>query len=551
MLSPAARAGWEATMREAVVRDRNHPSIIAWVAFNETWGLGSPDDYKKDRDTQQWVGRMVDAIRALDPTRLVEDNSPCNYDHVENTDLNSWHFYIDDHEPAARHIEEVVRETKPGSAFNYCPGRLQGTAPLINSEYGGVSAGGGDRDVSWAFRDLTNLLRRQPKVQGYVYTELTDIEWEHNGFANYDRSPKEFGYGAFVPGMTPADLNGADFVGYAGPPARVVGPGESVSIPVFVSHFSGKTGQPRLKWWVRGWSDGDGPKDVTSPEIRPATWAAYDVREQDPVTFTAPPGPFVGSVSLVLLDEAGETLAANFVNLVVRPESPLPRAERAGDHTLTLRFAPGEFSGKQWSGGDASPAGKAYGRGKGFFEYRIKVPSSAVKARPESFVLRFEGGAKAGREKVDWPSRVNRQDYPQTDARKWPSTLEVSLGGRSFDRVALDDDAADARGVLSHLARFEHGSHGKVIEIKGSLPAAALAEIEAGRPLTVRLAVPDDAEPAGGLCVFGAATGAYPLDPTLTLQTRGTLPADLGVDPAESVTVNHSKPGGSGGKDTR
>ncbi len=86
-------------MRETVVRDRNHPSIIAWVAFNETWGLGKADDYKKDRDTQDWVGKMVDLIRELDGReRLVEDNSPCNYDHVVNTDLNSWHFYIDNHD---------------------------------------------------------------------------------------------------------------------------------------------------------------------------------------------------------------------------------------------------------------------------------------------------------------------------------------------------------------------------------------------------------------------------------------------------------------------
>ena len=57
------RQAWERTMREAIARDKNHPSIIAWIAFNETWGLGSPEEYKKDRDTQKWVGDMVQAIR--------------------------------------------------------------------------------------------------------------------------------------------------------------------------------------------------------------------------------------------------------------------------------------------------------------------------------------------------------------------------------------------------------------------------------------------------------------------------------------------------------
>jgi Glycosyl hydrolases family 2, sugar binding domain/Glycosyl hydrolases family 2, TIM barrel domain/Glycosyl hydrolases family 2 len=533
-----ARAGWEKTMREAVVRDRNHPSIVTWVAFNETWGLGSPPDYKKDKDTQEWVGRMVDAIRKLDSTRLVEDNSPCNYDHVENTDLNSWHFYIDEHREATRHIDEVVAKTTPGSDFNYCPGRVQGTAPLINSEYGGVSAGGGDRDVSWCFRDLTTLLRRQPKIQGYVYTELADIEWEHNGFTNYDRSAKDFGYQQWVPSMTPADLNGADFVGYEGPPVVVVKPGEKVSIPVFLSHFSDRSAAPTLRWWVSGWNELGKWENIAPPKNEATSWTQYDVKTQSPVTFTAPDRPFVGAVALTLRDARGERFAANFVNLVVKPETPLPRAQRVDDHTAALRFQPDDLARRHFSGGASTPPGKAYGRGKGYLEYRLKVPDSVVKAGPKTYLLRLQAASKAGKEKVDWPSRTNPQDYPQTDGKKWPSTLQISLNGKNILRQELEDDPADARGVLSHLNRFEHGSYGELVEASGALPDAIKADLDAGRPLVIRLSVPDDAAHAGGLCLFGAETGEFPLEPTLSLTTEQALPSDLGVKPDASVAVD-------------
>ena len=162
------------------------------------------------------------------------------------TDINSWHFYIDDYDRAREHVEDMARNTRPGSSKNYVPGRTQGTEPLLCSEYGGVGASGGDRDVSWVFRYLTTLLRQHNLIQGYVYTELTDIEWEHNGLANYDRSPKEFGYHAFVPGMTVADLQGADFVGYDAPPVLEVAPGEKFSLPVFVSHYSQRRAEPGL-----------------------------------------------------------------------------------------------------------------------------------------------------------------------------------------------------------------------------------------------------------------------------------------------------------------
>src|SRR5690606_36034978 len=47
-----SRGAWENTMTAQITRDFNHPSIIAWVLFNETWGIG---DQGYDRSTQEWV----------------------------------------------------------------------------------------------------------------------------------------------------------------------------------------------------------------------------------------------------------------------------------------------------------------------------------------------------------------------------------------------------------------------------------------------------------------------------------------------------------------
>lgn len=531
-----ARRAWEQTMREVVSRDKNHPSIFAWVDFNETWGLGRPADYKADRDTQDWVKRMVALTRTLDPTRLVEDNSPCNYDHVSDTDLNSWHFYIDDHREAADHIDEVVAKSVPGSPFNHCPGELTNSAPLINSEYGSVSAGGGDRDVSWGFRDLTTLLRKHDRIQGYIYTELTDVEWEHNGYANYDRTPKEFGYEAFVPGMTVADLNGADFVGYDGPPVIVARPGETIQVPVFVSHYSDRAEPPRLRWYLTG-RNAEGEEVRGEPHERPVAWAPYRVTTQEPVSVGFG-GPLVGAIGLELIDGDGKRIAANFVNVVYRSDTPEPRTERQDDHHVALRFAPEDHAQGRWTGPKGSPPGKVHGQGTGHFEYRLKVPPSVARAKPEKIFVRVEAAAKAGREKVDWAERVNRQDYPQTDTRKWPTTLEVTVNGESIGMGELADDPADARGVLSHLNAVEHGSYGECVTIGAELTAKQREALAAGKPLVVRFAVPAAAPSKGGLAIFGAGTGAYPFDPTVVIETANPLPADLGVKPNDPVAVD-------------
>jgi hypothetical protein len=169
--TPKARANWEHTFRAALERDYSHPSIIAWILFNETWGL----EEHRTPASWRWVKEMFYLAKSLDRTRLVEDNSANLYDHVD-TDINTWHFYIGDYDRARRHVERVVQQTHPGSSFNYVSNvyrhisesqeYTQRTQPLLNSEYGGLSAREGDKDVSYSFKFLTTELRRHDRICG-------------------------------------------------------------------------------------------------------------------------------------------------------------------------------------------------------------------------------------------------------------------------------------------------------------------------------------------------------------------------------------------------
>ena len=71
---------------------------------------------------------MLRLAKQLDPTRLVEDNSPCNGDgHVE-TDLNSWHMYLPGWKWKAHARPGHEAQTFPGSTWNYIGGRKQAEA---------------------------------------------------------------------------------------------------------------------------------------------------------------------------------------------------------------------------------------------------------------------------------------------------------------------------------------------------------------------------------------------------------------------------------------
>jgi len=181
---------------EIVCRDRNHPSIIAWTPFNETWDTG---------DRRQHNRLHIDAYemtRAIDPTRPVNDAS--GYAHAR-TDLWTVHSYEQD--PKAFRELLKVRDGLPWRNYPDREVDYEGQ-PYIVDEFGGIKWIPEDRrpfaDNSWGYgagprsedefyarlEGLVDVLYAYPHIAGYCYTQLTDVEQEQNGIYNYDRSTK-------------------------------------------------------------------------------------------------------------------------------------------------------------------------------------------------------------------------------------------------------------------------------------------------------------------------------------------------------------------------
>lgn len=180
---------------EAVERDFNHPAIVGWCPFNETWDY---EGRKQDDDLLRIVYRMT---KQYDTTRPCIDTSG-NY-HVE-TDIYDLHDYEQDPAVFAGHYESFA---KGGALRDNHASRQTPIAgiPAFISEYGGIKWDvEGDDPASWGYgngpkteeefiaryRGLTDALLDNPHMFGFCYTQLYDVEQERNGLYTYGRKPK-------------------------------------------------------------------------------------------------------------------------------------------------------------------------------------------------------------------------------------------------------------------------------------------------------------------------------------------------------------------------
>lgn len=548
--TPEAKANWEYIAEREIDRDYNHPSVFSWVLFNETWGLFTRDSIANKRsytpETQEWVKSWYHKAKALDPTRLVEDNSPCNLDHVI-TDLNTWHSY----NPARQWkdvMDEVVAKTFPGSEYNYIGGNLQGNQPMLNSECGavwGYDGSTGDVDLTWEYHIMMNEFRKHLKIAGYLFTEFHDVINEWNGYYRFDRSKKEFGFDELCSGMTMADLQkdlyvvaGDDFFGkYKG--------GETIKMPLGVSAVTSKIPENlKIEYAVYGWNQTGERFEWKNGEV-PMKAEPFTYVQLDPVQIQLPAETAVMIFATSLKDSQGNTLQRNFVPFCVEGKSP--------ENIQIVSASPSAFSNANWSIKHLAPqqGRKVWGMGSGFFEYEYTLPAG-LKASEVSLEFRAELAARYPQEKYLEEGEAEsigmtvvsnkgtipgygRNSYSQTDEKTFPSTVTISSDGQQIGEVLLSDDPADHRGLLSWMNQEpgwtwnskdrskkwmldEAGSYGYLVKVQLDQNAVQKA-VETGKVI-IRLEVKESSASNGGLTVYGKESGRFPLDPSILITKK-------------------------------
>ena len=179
-ITSASAAQWEQEMAREMDHLHNHPAIVQWLMFNEGWG---------QYDTE----RLAHWTMQRDPSRLV-----CNASGWKDTgtghtcDAHDYSFHV----AIARPGQLAVRAMSVGECggFNvWVPGHLWGDykAKEIIDEIGEGGRESYLEAASWERRYkpwLESLqLLRSLGLCAVVYTQITDVEHECNGWLTYDR----------------------------------------------------------------------------------------------------------------------------------------------------------------------------------------------------------------------------------------------------------------------------------------------------------------------------------------------------------------------------
>ena len=375
-LSTAAAARAKTTLAGMVARDWNHPSIIIWTIINEDWGT----NLVENADHRAWLREMYHWLKALDPTRLVVDNSPNRLSFHVESDLADYHFYQAHPDGRAKWDDFIQRMATRDPEMLYSPhgdAVIRGDEPLIVSEFGvwglpdiddvlqdspepywmeyglgfyeGVAYPHGvkDRFHRWHFDTLfgswrsfieatqwrqyyalkyqIETIRQRPELDGYVITELTDVQWEVNGVMDMARNPRVFSEALTW-------LNADTFITPRAP-RTAYWAGEEVVVDLILSHQQGKALRNATVRWQS--ADGGPQGQINIDQMLPGA-----VKTLSPAIFLAPDHDTAveDRLDLTVTNAEKKTVAQNhlIIKFFPRRDKPTVKGVRLWASTPTI-----------------------------------------------------------------------------------------------------------------------------------------------------------------------------------------------------------------------
>jgi len=187
---------------EVLRRDCSHPCIVAWVPFNESWGVPDLPDSPAQR---HYVQALYHLTKSLDPTRPVIGND--GWESVA-TDIIGIHDYDTDPERIGKRygIEDIeaqlFKRERPGGRMLLVGAEKGWKHPIVLTEFGGIAFASAENET-WGYSrtetseqllqrygELLRTARSLPALAGFCYTQFADTYQEANGLLYADRTPK-------------------------------------------------------------------------------------------------------------------------------------------------------------------------------------------------------------------------------------------------------------------------------------------------------------------------------------------------------------------------
>ncbi|MBQ4564473.1 MAG: glycoside hydrolase family 2 [Lachnospiraceae bacterium] len=200
--SDYAVAEFTAEWLEIVKQNYNHPCIITWTPFNESWGI---DRVKTKRPQQHFTEAIYHLTKSIDPYRPVIVND--GWEHTVS-DIITLHDYEESGEVFKDRYLTYRDEILAGKVCHnqmekaFALGYAYKGQPVIISEYGGIAFDNDDsgwgygnkvrtkEDFIKRFDAITTAVKQIPYVCGFCYTQVSDVQQEINGLMDMERNFK-------------------------------------------------------------------------------------------------------------------------------------------------------------------------------------------------------------------------------------------------------------------------------------------------------------------------------------------------------------------------